>query len=1009
MKTIYVAVLVCAIFTNHLFSQEIAAPVVDERGANFRKWERKRSITLPSGVVREQKSTVLQLHAGLHYRDPQTGEFKESRAIIEPHPDGAVARQGQHKAAFSSNLKTPGALKIGTDDGTVIQGHLLGVAFTDAESGLSAMIAEVKDSQGIITSDSTITYVNAMDSFLCNVVYTYRISGLEQDLVILEAPSVTPQELGMNPLTTRMELFFEVLTPPEARVKAQPIRSVLGRNTQKLTLGAFSDIQLEFGSMRFAPGKAFDAQGLSPAVPIGKSFIKTADGRTCLIEAIEYPMIQRTLEGLPKPQAANKKPSKQLMASRGKGGEALLARMLPPAPAKAQAAIAKPMLKEFKTAQLSPKLQKGLTWDFVVQLTVGVTNYVFRGDYTYWISGGAYLYGSNVISGGTVIKSSPGGILSFEDGSITCNTSPFYPAVLTASDDTTIGDYVGFGPLSGYYADIAISVASGVQGSLHDLKVKYAGQGFYLNSPLQLNNIELSDCYYGIIYTDSPTLTAGNILATRVGRALAFPTGNQINFQHLSADSINALAESGGYPLTVTFTNSIFYDITNSGTLSFPSDGHFIGDYLATNSATGITGGTHSVYLTASPFQTVYRGEHYLGNGSSLRNSGTTNINAALLASLRSLTTYPPLVYTNDINSTVVWSPIVERDNNTPDLGYHSAPIDYLVSALKINTNGVLYLTNGCVVAFDVVAEGWGFVFDGGKLISQGSPGNPNYILRTHCIQESSDENPGTRALFYDKGDDGQPHADSEVRFRFTELSQMAEDGYSMYTGKNFSQLEVSHSTMNFMVWIITADKGGQVFGFTNNITEWPEFYFDSGGTTSLVHMRNNLFRNNHMDFYNLTNTSTVLDNIFDSSDCFDHGHSVSNGWNAYFNTTAFLSGGVSNTNLVTLTYQMGPLGKYYQPSTSPLIDRGSITNSALIGFYYMTSTTNGVKETTSRLNIGNHYPSVTDTDSDGVSDFLEDTNGNGTVDSGETDWQSATDLGLRVLIIRPRNGTVIP
>ena len=32
------------------------------------------------------------------------------------------------------------------------------------------------------------------------------------------------------------------------------------------------------------------------------------------------------------------------------------------------------------------------------------------------------------------------------------------------------------------------------------------------------------------------------------------------------------------------------------------------------------------------------------------------------------------------------------------------------------------------------------------------------------------------------------------------------------------------------------------------------------------------------------------------------------------------------------------------------------------------------------------------ETDGDGIPDYLEDPNGNGTVDSGETDWLSASD-----------------
>jgi len=72
-------------------------------------------------------------------------------------------------------------------------------------------------------------------------------------------------------------------------------------------------------------------------------------------------------------------------------------------------------------------------------------------------------------------------------------------------------------------------------------------------------------------------------------------------------------------------------------------------------------------------------------------------------------------------------------------------------------------------------------------------------------------------------------------------------------------------------------------------------------------------------------------------------------------------------------------------------------------------------KETNSVVDIGYHYVAVNsagqpiDTDGDGTADYAEDGNGNGVVDSGETDWQSAADAGLKVWITRPSRNSVIP
>src|SRR6266498_4099349 len=88
--------------------------------------------------------------------------------------------------------------------------------------------------------------------------------------------------------------------------------------------------------------------------------------------------------------------------------------------------------------------------------------------------------------------------------------------------------------------------------------------------------------------------------------------------------------------------------------------------------------------------------------------------------------------------------------------------------------------------------------------------------------------------------------------------------------------------------------------------------------------------------------------------------------------------------------------GRYfYLQTNSPLFNHGSqnATNACL---FHFTTVTNNVKETDSTVDIGFHYVALNaqlntaaDTDSDGTPDYLEDANGNGSVDSGETDWKN--------------------
>ena len=125
-----------------------------------------------------------------------------------------------------------------------------------------------------------------------------------------------------------------------------------------------------------------------------------------------------------------------------------------------------------------------------------------------------------------------------------------------------------------------------------------------------------------------------------------------------------------------------------------------------------------------------------------------------------------------------------------------------------------------------------------------------------------------------------------------------------------------------------------------------------------------------------------------------------------------FRSGG-SDHVLATFTYTNGALGAFYHLSTN-LIHTGS-RSAPTAGLYHYTVTANNAKETTNTVSIGYHYVATDasgaplDADGDGSPDCAEDLNGDGAVNSGETDWQDASDLGLKVWILRPRTSGTVP
>jgi hypothetical protein len=196
-------------------------------------------------------------------------------------------------------------------------------------------------------------------------------------------------------------------------------------------------------------------------------------------------------------------------------------------------------------------------------------------------------------------------------------------------------------------------------------------------------------------------------------------------------------------------------------------------------------------------------------------------------------------------------------------------------------------------------------------------------------------------------------------------------------------------------------------------------------GLSQQIYLYNNLFRGGTLNYgiLNGGNNALAYDNLFDRTSIINGGpptytNVFVSGYNGYVTNYPTLTNSSGHDRVLTNSplYQTSYLGNYYYPTNdgmlSTLIDAGSrwATNA---GLYQFTTTTNQVKEGATMVDIGFHYVAVDsngnpiDTNGDGIPDYLSDSNGNGSVDSGEIGWNLTGDLGLKVLITRPRNGDV--
>ena len=943
MKTI---AMVCALLTLGVLQNAIGQGIqsttpnlphdadyaVVERGANHRVWEKTTYETTADGKIYPQKHRYTELATGLHYR--QNGQWVESQEVIEPYSTGAVARQGQHQVIFANNINSAGAIDEQTPDGKRLRSNVIGLIYYDKASGNAVLIARLQDSQGQLVSANQVLYQNAFEGVHADIQYSYSRSGFEQD-VILRDQLPTPESYGLVSATTELEVCTEFLSPPDA--------SVTG--TETVESGLETDENINWGATHFGQGKAFSLGSQNFAAKVAKRYT-TIEGRHFLLEKVLVRDIQPALSNLPH-QSSNTRRLPNLASKK---------LYLPKTP---------PLLTEARPIRLARmnRPEPGYVLDYVT-INATYTNYTFQGDTTYYVTGPLYLYGTTVIEGETVIKAglATTNVALNINGPLACNTGPYRPAVFTAKDDNTVGEYISgsSGFPSGYYGRAALyfnQAVSGVSFDLHDVRISYFGNGVikYANPSAlmgQVRNSQFCNIGSAALYGnsgDTGYFNVENVLIIKAGLAFSNST---FYVQQATLDKIGSL---GGTNTAIAITNSLLVSVTNWG-VSFTSVNN------ATNSS------------SSAVFQAAGAGWHYLATNSPYRSVGTTNIDRLLLADFGRKTTYPPLVCSNVAMYVATnYSPVVPRDTNTaPDLGYHYDVLDYAFGGVRAYSN--LTFNAGTAVGwFELPGSGgpgYGIsIYDHVLASFNGLATAPCVFARYSSVQE------GGNGLWQDQG------------YLAGVAGQSLSGGYSM-NPTNAAQAIASfthftalaHSPNHFREYNallkVTANNcefwGGSMGGYWEyyNLTNC---LFDRmplaivGGNYALMTLRNCTMHGAYISLASAGTWPVRIENCaFDGTDLSGVG-SLTGGapylqycdYNAIVtNLTTLPATGGHNLTVTNYNWQSSWLGNYYLPPNSPLIDQGSAT-AAEMGLYQFTTQTNQVKEHITLVDIGYHYVAV--------------------------------------------------
>ena len=343
---------------------------------------------------------------------------------------------------------------------------------------------------------------------------------LEQNLVIRSSlPAPDSLGAGLNNQSTVLQVWTEFSNPPEPRVSA------ITNN------GVEDDLVLDFGAMKMIQGQTFatpQTQGPSPLENGLHSQKKWAhiNGRTFLIESVEYQSLSNKLQTLP-PHASIPAP--------GSNSIPATAALFPLQPRlRADRPVSTPM----QLVQASPA-QPGLVLDWT--MVTSSTDYDFRGDTTYLVDGQVYVNGTqNRFEPGTVVKFTNlwnANIYLYDTaGAFVFAGSAYAPSIFTMMDDDSVGEPIptSSGPPSIGSSPFLRSAAANLV--ISHARFSYGDDGMFYDASgaITVRHSQFFNCNTGLfLYTAANnTVNLQNVLASECSLV--------INANSASADIVNA-------------------------------------------------------------------------------------------------------------------------------------------------------------------------------------------------------------------------------------------------------------------------------------------------------------------------------------------------------------------------------------------------------------------------------------------------------------------------------------
>src|SRR6266568_5349303 len=224
MKTIFSLVVATALWSPSLNAQVslpavTTGPAAIDAGPHHRTWQNVIIQLNEQGQQVAITNSYVELATGMNVWSETEGRWVPASDEIELVNGGAIAARTQHQVIFLPNLndREP-PIDLYPPDGKHLRSQIVGLAYTERDTGKSVFISELKDSAGQVIGRNQVVYPDAFQSIKADVRYTVTQSYFEQDIILREQIP-DPEAMGLNPNTARLEVwteFFDAPTPEQS-------------------------------------------------------------------------------------------------------------------------------------------------------------------------------------------------------------------------------------------------------------------------------------------------------------------------------------------------------------------------------------------------------------------------------------------------------------------------------------------------------------------------------------------------------------------------------------------------------------------------------------------------------------------------------------------------------------------------------------------------------------------------------------------------------------------------